>query len=67
MKTPELNPCPHCGKTPGFAYLYRRSKSQWKQLLLVELSHACKGFAFICQCGTEKEAAEAWNRRVTDV
>ena len=66
MKTPELKPCPACGEKPGLTYLCRSTKTSWKQLVMVEISHACKGVHFMCQSGTIEGAEDAWNRRATD-
>lgn len=65
MKTPELKPCPECGKTPGFTCLFKR-KGNEKQLVIAEITHACKGMQFHIYEGSYEKAADAWNRRVTD-
>ena len=54
----KLKPCPFCGGEAKINVLFLPNSKKWK------IVHSCVIKEPICYFGSEREAVEAWNRRV---
>ena len=61
----ELKPCPFCGGTRLFVGTFAECKMQRYAVCCDYLEGGC-GASIGGNCRTEREAIEAWNRRVTE-